>query len=90
MNEKKTITQHVKDWWRENGAAVKTGFYCGVLGVVYGMYVGHVGTSEMYLRYGLERAHKDSDYPEDEFGLTEANCDDPEMAEIVAFENETA
>lgn len=90
MNEKKTFKQEVKDWWQENKKAIKAGITCGLIGVVYGMFVGHSGATSLFLRNGYGPTRDDHEVPCDEFGLTEENCDDPEFLEIVRFENENS
>lgn len=89
MNENKTLFQHAKGWWDDNKTVIKAGLICGVLGVMYGMVEGGKAQNELWLKYGFERA-KASHEPCDEYGLTEANCDDPELLELARMENENS
>jgi hypothetical protein len=90
MNEKKTFKQEVKDWWQDNKKAIKAGITCGVIGILYGMVKGMTAADNMWLRNGYSRAGYIPDKPSDELGLTEENCDDPELLEVVNFENENS
>lgn len=87
MEEKKTFKQQVKDWWQENKRVIKTGIAFGVLGVTYGFAKGLNTANESWLRHGFELALDDSEDSNDNYGLTEENCDDPELLEIVRSEN---
>lgn len=90
MNEKKTILEQAKNWWNDNKRVIKTGLICGVLGVMYGMVEGCKSQNEMWLKYGFERAGADPEPADDMYGLTEENCDDPELLELVRMENENS
>lgn len=83
MDEKKTFKQQVKDWWQENKRVIKTGVVVGAFGVFYGFVKGVTTTNEMWFRNGFGRVE---DYVGDsgnEAGLTEENCDDPELLQMV-------
>ena len=83
MDEKKAFKQQVKDWWQENKRIVKTGITFGVIGIGYGFIKGMTATNDSWLNHGFERAIDDSDDYSNEFGLTDENCDDPELLEMV-------
>lgn len=87
MNEKKTFKQQVKDWWQENKRVIKAGITFGVFGIGYGFIKGMNTANESWLNHGFERAFDDSEDQSDGFELTEENCDDPELLEIVRSEN---
>lgn len=90
MEDKKTFKQQVKDWWQENKRVVKAGIAFGALGVAYGFAKGLNTANESWLSHGFERALDDSEDSSDGFGLTEENCDDPELLELVRSENENS
>lgn len=83
MEEKKTIKQRVKDWWKANKRTVTVGLTFGALGVAFGFIKGAGVTNEMWLEHGFERAGGYPEKNEDGSDLTEANCDDPELLEMV-------
>ena len=90
MSENKTFKQQIKDWWNDNKRVIKAGIAFGALGVAYGFIKGAGATDRLWLEHGFERAVDDSEDSSDNFGLTEENCDDPELLEIVKSENENA
>lgn len=90
MDEKKTFKQQVKDWWQENKRVIKAGITFGVIGIGYGFIKGMNAANDSWLKHGFERAVDDSDDSSDNFGLTEENCDDPELLEMVKNENENS
>lgn len=83
MDEKKTFKQQVKDWWQENKRVIKVSITCGVIGIGYGFIKGMNAANDLWLRHGFERAVDDSDDSSDNFCLTEENCDDPELLEMI-------
>lgn len=87
---KKTFKQQIKDFWNENKRVIKVGITFGALGFIYGFTKGMTAEEKLWLDHGFERAIDNSEMPSDEFGLTEANCDDPEYLELVRFENENS
>lgn len=87
MEEKKTFKQQVKDWWQENKRVIKTGIAFGVLGVTYGFAKGVTTTNKMWFDHGFGRVEDYAGDLDDDSGLTAENCDNPEMLEIVRFEN---
>lgn len=90
MDEKKTFKQEVKEWWQENKKAVKAGVICGLAGVAYGFIKGTLTVSNMLMRGDMYVIKpEDPDWDSDRT-LTEENCDDPELLELVKFENENS
>lgn len=90
MDEKKNFKRELKDWWQDNKRVIKAAVTFGVIGIGYGFIKGMGASNKMWIEHGYKQEYEDSDLPSDELGLTEANCDDPEMLEIVKFENENA
>ena len=90
MKEKRNWKQEIKDWWNDNKKVIKAGVVCGLLGIGYGFIKGLTTSNEMWMRHGFTKAEDDVEEPYDELGLTESNCDDPELLELVRFENENA
>lgn len=86
--KEKTFVQQLKDWWNDNKKVIKVGFTFGVLGVAYGFIKGAAVTDNMWLEHGFERALAEPDTQSDELRLTEENCDDPELLELVRSEEE--
>lgn len=91
MKEKRNWKREIKDWWNENKGKIKVGLFCGAIGIGYGFIKGMSASDKLWID-GLKNAvtGTESKEPCDEFGLTESNCDDPEFAELVKFENENA
>ena len=79
MNEKKNLGEQVKDWWHENKKVIKVGATIGLVGFIYGMFVGHSGACKIFARNGYGHTENEFDLPCDDFGLNELNCDDPEL-----------
>lgn len=92
MDEKKTFKQELKDWWQDNKRVVKVAVTFGVIGIGYGFIKGMCVSNETWIEHSYKQDYEDSGLPDgdDGFKLTEVNCDDPEMLEIVKFENENA
>lgn len=89
MNEKKTLGQEIKEWWQENKKVVKTGIVCGLAGIAYGFIKGTLTVSNMLINGDISVVRPEKpDYDSDE--LTEENCDDPELLELVKSENENS
>ena len=90
MDKKRNFKQGVKDWWSNNKGKVKVGITCGLVGIGYGFIKGVLANEKMW----VDRVNKieviDTEEPHDEFGLTESNCDDPELLELIRLENENA
>ena len=94
MNKKQNFItnskREIKEWWNNNKGKVKVGLTCGLIGIGYGFIKGILTNEKMW----VDRVNKieiyDDEEPCDEFGLTESNCDDPELLELVRFENENA
>lgn len=90
MNEKRKFSERAKEWWINNRKAVKTGAFCGLIGLGYGFVKGMSASDKLWIK-GLSNAVSgESEIPTDKLGLTEANCDDPELLELVKFENENS
>lgn len=87
---KRNWTQEIKDWWNENKAAIKAGITFGAIGMFYGLATGMSATNKLWMDHGFTPATDDFEEPCDEFELTDENCDDPELAEIVKFEIENS
>lgn len=89
MNENKTFRQELKNWWQDNKRVIKAGITFGVLGVAYGFINGVTSTNKMWFDHGFGIVEDYAGDPDDEdAGLTEENCDDPELLEIVNSEHE--
>ena len=88
MKEKRNWKQEIKDWWKDNKKAIKTGVVCGLFGIGYGFIKGISTSDEKWMKYWLAPAADDE--PCDELELDETNCDDPELLELVRMDNETA
>ena len=87
--EKRNYKQEIKEWWNENKRVIKTGAACIGVGFAWGYIkaVEHLNGINITLTAG------DKTYgsvPCDDLGLTESNCDDPELLELVKLENENA
>lgn len=81
MKENKNIKQQIKDFWSENKQKIKVGAICLVSGLAIG-YVKAVGDLNE-IKVILDTADKDKDNADNNYGLTEENCDDPELLEMV-------
>lgn len=86
MKRKRNLKQEIKDWWNENKRVIKTGIVCLGIGFTYGFIkacdtMTHMRGSAMQIDY---------EGPCDELGLTESNCDDPELLELVNYEIENS
>ena len=79
MNENKTFKQQMKDWWQDNKRVIKTGITFGILGVAYGFVKGVTTTDKMWLDYGFERIEDHNEDSDEMHGLTDENCDDPDL-----------
>ena len=90
MKEKKTFVQQLKDWWNEHKREIKVGIAFGTLGVAYGMFKGYATADKMWMDHGFTHIMDNPELPDDELDLTENNCDDPELLEIVKSENENS
>ena len=90
MEEKRNFKKEIKDWWDEHKKVIKAGVVCGIIGIAYGFIKGLTTSNEMWLRHGFTKAEAESEEPYDELELDETNCDDPELLELVRFENENA
>ena len=90
MNENKTFKQQMKDWCQDNKRVIKAGITFGMLGVAYGFIKGVTTTDKVWLNHGFEITRSISDDSDGMHGLTEENCDDAELLEIVKSENENA
>lgn len=89
--EKKTFKQQIKDWWNNNKKVIKVGFMFGVLGVAYGFVKGMATTDKMWLDHGFERALDENYISCDELAkMTEKDCDDPKLLELVKSEDENS
>lgn len=89
MNEKfNKIKEQAKDWWEKHKKPVKIGLTCFTIGALWGFVKGALTESKI-LGSAYDRLPS-SDEPSDELGLTESNCDDPELLEIVNYENENS
>lgn len=89
MNEKRNWKQEIKEWWQENKKVIKVGVTCGLAGLAYGFIKGTLTVSNMLLKGDITCVrYEKPDYDSDE--LTEENCDDPDFAELVRFENENS
>lgn len=90
MNDKQKFSERAKKWWIDNRKAVKTGAICGLIGLGYGFIKGLLASDQLWIK-GLANVEKTGyEMPCDELGLTEANCDDPDLLELVKFENENS
>ena len=87
--EKRNYKQEIKEWWNENKRVIKTGAACIGVGFAWGYIRAVEHLSKIDITYTFEDRPKDAE-PCDEFGLTESNCDDPELLELVKYENENA
>lgn len=87
MNENKTFKQQIKDWWQENKRVIKAGVTFGMLGVAYGFIKGVTITDKMWLDHGFEVTRCEFEDSDGMHGLTEDNCDDPDLLELVKSEN---
>lgn len=87
MNETKTFKQQLMDWWNDHKKQIKVGITFGALGVMFGMFKGYATADKMWMDHGFTPAMDDSEPNHDELGLTDKNCNDPELLEIVKFEN---
>lgn len=90
MKNKRNWKREIKDWWNENKSAIKAGFTFGMIGAFAGFATGVTSADKLWMEHGFERAVDYSDMPSDELGLTEENCDDPELLDLVNFENENS
>lgn len=90
MNEKRDFKREIKDWWNNNKGKIKVGLTCCLVGFGYGFIKGICTSDKMWISRVNELESNDYEEPCDEFGLTESNCDDPELLELVKFENENA
>lgn len=90
MNENKTFKQQMKDWWQDNKRVIKAGITFGVLGVAYGFIKGVTTTDKVWLDHGFEMTRGISDDSDSMHGLTDENCDDPDLLAEVKSENENA
>lgn len=89
MSKKRNFKQEAKDWWNDNKGKVKVGVLCGLAGIGYGFIKGVCAANKTW----IDRVNEIGPFPEepeDELGLTESNCDDPELLELVKLENENA
>lgn len=82
------VKEKVKVWWEEHKKPVKIGLTCFGIGALIGFAKG-VLTESKILGSAYDRLPP-SDEPSDELGLTEENCDDPDLLELVNYENENA
>lgn len=83
MNEKKTFYQEAKEWWQDNKKVVKTGVICGLIGLSYGFVKGVTTMAKMVVSNSIKYEPDKTELPCDDLGLTDANCDDPELFELV-------
>lgn len=83
MNEKRNWKQGIKDWWQENKRVIKTGVACGLAGLAYGFIKGSLTVADMVLRGDMYVQKADPVDWDADTGLTEENCDDPELLELV-------
>lgn len=90
MNEKKTFKQEVNEWWQENKKAVKTGVICGLAGVAYGFIKGTLTVSNMLMRGDMYVVKPEEPDWDSDTTLTEENCDDYELLELIKMENENS
>lgn len=81
MKENKNIKQQIKDFWSENKQKIKVGAICLVSGLAIG-YVKAFGDLKE-IKVTLNRVDKDKNNTDNNYGLTEENCDDPELLEMV-------
>lgn len=81
MKENKNIKQQIKDFWSENKQKIKVGAICLVSGLAIG-YVKAFGDLKE-IKVTLNRVDKDKNNANNNYGLTEENCDDPELLEMV-------
>lgn len=81
MKENKNIKQQIKDFWNENKQKIKVGAICLVSGLAIG-YVKAFGDLNE-IKVTLQPVDNDKDNANNNYGLTEENCDDPELLEIV-------
>ena len=88
MNEKKTFKQEVNEWWDENGRVIKTGATCLLIGAFWGFVKGVGACTNSIISLSSKIPYSDEE--SDSFEYTEENVDDPELLEIVKFENENA
>lgn len=90
MKEKmNAIKEKVKGFWEEHKKPIKIGLTCFGIGALWGFAKG-VLTESKILGSAYDRLPPSDDEPCDEYGLTESNCDDPDLLEIVNSENENA
>lgn len=80
--------QKFKEWWEAHKKPVKIGFWAFVIGALYGFAKGALTESKI-LGSAYDRLPQ-SDDDGDELGLTEENCDDPDLLETVNNENENS
>ena len=90
MNEKKKFSQVIKEWWQENEKVVKTGIVCGLAGIAYGFIKGTLTVSNMLINGDISVVRPEEPDWDSDRTLTEENCDDPELLELVRLENENS
>lgn len=87
--EKRNYKQEIKEWWNENKRVIKTGAACLGVGFAWGFIkaVNQLNGIAITLTAGDKTYGSE---PCDDLGLTESNCDDPELLELAKLENENA
>ena len=68
------IKEQVKEFWEEHKKPIKIGLTCFGIGALWGFAKG-VLTESKILGSAYDRLPHEPD-PDDEYGLTEENCDD--------------
>lgn len=90
MDEKKTLNQEIKEWWQENKKAIKAGVVCGLAGIAYGFIKGTLTVSNMLINGDISIMRPEKTDWDTDMTLTEENCDDPELLELVNLEKENS
>ena len=81
------MKEKIKNWMKEHKKLIKTGLYCFTIGALVGFVKG-VLTESKILGSAYDRLPSRDDSSDDDYGLTEDNCDDPELLNIYTNKEE--
>lgn len=75
------MKEKIKNWMKEHKKLIKTGLYCFTIGALIGFVKG-VLTESKILGSAYDRLPSRDDSSDEDYGLTEDNCDDPELLKL--------